>query len=646
MKIKSNKLFIVGSTHFDPVWLWTWDEGMSSIRSTFRAALDRMNEDRNFIYSFSCPPVFEQIRMTEPDMFDEIRRRVAEGRWHLTEGLWVQPDCYTASGEGYARQCLHGQRYLAEHFGCISHSAFNTDSFGHSPVLPQIFHKSGIDYYVIGRPDNSEFPLDDPLFYWESDDGSRITVYRDCDAGGAFDTDTAKQIDAALENLDGCGHDLMLIYGVSNHGGAPTKKSIAEINRKNAETGGRVVFGDTHKFFEAQNGAALNTYHGEIPVKHFGVFADLPQIKKRNRRTEYMLYNAERAALFDSIVTGAPYPAKKLTESCRDILFNQFHDILGGSSITDAYYDAFNLYGRAAQTTGEIMHTALQRITSRISLVNNDSGAVWNLVVWNLNSFDYDGAVEGEVQWAWEFDWYDGDICVTDGEGKKYATQKILPRSVIPGFRSRFVFQAVIPALGYKVFRVCQSKSVEKTDTLTSGGYVMENERLRIEICGKTGGIKKITDKITGKKLTGDCAVSLVLEDKSDVWAFNFSGYAECGSFRLRSAEVVECGDVRCRIRTVSDYGQSELVQDFILYAGKQVIEGAYRVIWHERQKTLKLCFRPDTENMSVTASVPYGSIKRDPDGREMPVGEWTSACSRPCRAGATSSWKARTSWK
>lgn len=619
-----NKVYMVGSTHYDPVWLWTWDEGMSSIRSTFRAALDRMNEDSGFIYSFSCPPVFEQIKIVEPAMFDEIRRRIVEGRWHLTEGLWVQPDCYSASGESYARQCLHGQRYLAENFGCISRSAFNTDSFGHSPVFPQILSKSGIDYYVLGRPDNGEFPLDDPLFFWESSDGSRITVYRNCDTGGAFASDTAAQIDIAFDKLDNCSHDLMLIYGVSNHGGAPTKRAIADISRKNAETGGRVVFGDTGHFFEAQKGIALKTYRGEISVKYFGVFANLPQIKKRNRQTEYTLYNAERAALFNSIITGAPYPSEKLTCSCRDILFNQFHDILGGASITDAYTDAFNLYGRAAQTSGEIMHTSLQRITSMISLENKDIGAFWNLVVWNLNSFDYYGAVEGEVQWAWEFDWYDGDICVTDDIGKEYVTQKILPRSVIPGFRSRFVFCAVIPALGYKVFRVCQKKAAEKsTGKPAAGGYVMGNDYLRVEICSETGGIKSIISKPSGKILAGSCSVPLVLEDKSDVWAFNFTGYKECGAFRLKSAEIMECGEVRCRIRTISDFGQSELIQDFILYTGSEVIEGAYKVIWHEKQKTLKLRFCPIAENMSVTASVPYGSIKRNLDGKEMPVSEW-----------------------
>ncbi|MHB1151500.1 MAG: glycoside hydrolase family 38 N-terminal domain-containing protein [Eubacteriales bacterium] len=622
-----NKVYMVGSTHYDPVWLWTWDEGMSSIRSTFRAALDRMNEESGFIYSFSCPPVFEQIKIVEPAMFDEIKRHVAEGRWHLTEGLWVQPDCYSASGESYARQCLHGQRYLAENFGCISRSAFNTDSFGHSPVFPQILSKSGIEYYVLGRPDNGEFPLEDPLFFWESSDGSRITVYRDCDAGGPFALDTAAQIDIAFDKLDNCSHDLMLIYGVTNHGGAPTKKAIADINRKNAETGGRIVFGDTGHFFKAQKGIPLKTYCGEIPFKHFGVFANLPQIKKCNRKTEYMLYNAERAALFNSIITGVLYPSEKLTGSCRDILFNQFHDILGGASITDAYTDAFNLYGRAAQTSCEIMHTSLQRITSMISLENNDSGAVWNLVVWNLNSFEYNGAVEGEVQWAWEFDWYDGDICVTDDLGKEYVTQKILPRSVIPGFRSRFVFRAVIPALGYNVFRVCQKKaSEENTGKPSAVGYVMENDDLRVEICRETGGIKSIISKPSDKILAGNCSVPLVLEDKSDVWAFNFAGYNECGSFRLRSAEVIECGEVRCRIRTVSVFGQSELIQDFILYTGSDVIEGAYKVIWHEKQKTLKLRFCPIAESMSVTASVPYGSIKRNFDGREMPVGEWLTA--------------------
>ena len=142
-----SKLYMIGNTHFDPVWLWTWDEAMASIRSTFRSALDRMKEDPEFIYSFATPPVFEWIKKTDPAMFEEIKLRVAEGRWELAEGWWVQPDCYGASGESYVRQGLYAQKYLKENFGQYATCVFNIDSFGHSPQLPQILQKSRIGCY-------------------------------------------------------------------------------------------------------------------------------------------------------------------------------------------------------------------------------------------------------------------------------------------------------------------------------------------------------------------------------------------------------------------------------------------------------------------------------------------------------------------
>ena len=147
------KYYMVGNTHFDPVWLWTWDEAMASIRATFRSALDRMNEDPEFIYSFATPPVFEWIKKTDPDMFREIQQRVAEGRWDLAEAWWLQPDCYSAMGESYVRQGLYGQKYLRENFGRISDCVFNIDSFGHSPMLPQILKKSHVDCYCFVRPE-------------------------------------------------------------------------------------------------------------------------------------------------------------------------------------------------------------------------------------------------------------------------------------------------------------------------------------------------------------------------------------------------------------------------------------------------------------------------------------------------------------
>ena len=215
------RLYMIGNTHFDPVWLWRWDEAMASIRATFRSALDRMKEDPDFIYSFATPPVFEWIRRVDPDMFEEIRARVSEGRWELGEAWWVQPDCYAALGESYVRQGLYGQRYLKKTFNKYAECVFNIDSFGHSPMLPQILSKSGVTSYCFVRPGRGDFDLQNPLFRWRSPDGSEVLSYR---AHHAYRDNVKKN----FEEWDG-KEDALIVYGVTDHGGAPTKEALATI---------------------------------------------------------------------------------------------------------------------------------------------------------------------------------------------------------------------------------------------------------------------------------------------------------------------------------------------------------------------------------------------------------------------------------
>ncbi len=456
------KLHMVGTTHFDPVWLWTWDDGMASIRSTFRAALDRMDEDPDFIYSFSCPPVFEWIRQVDEDLFERIRKSVQKGRWQLVAGWWLEPDCSAASGESYVRQGLYGQRYLQQHFGLMSKTVFNSDSFGHSAMLPQIVKKSGMDYYVFCRPDSSERMLTDPLFQWQSADGSSLLAMRcGSEAGNGWCKDTDQAIAKSAESLDHYEHDLMVLYGVTNHGGAPTKEAIALIHtlQQDESKPYDIQFSTTDDFFESQDAGLLPIISGELMVDNFGVFSNFTEIKKNNRLAEYALLNAEKAAVLNKLLNHKPYPSEKLTQAWKDLLFNQFHDILGGACIKNAYWDARNLHGRVLQTANERIHYAIQSITKDIDLSNTRyPQVVWNLVAWNLNAFDVETQIEAEVQWAWEFDFYKGPITLTDIEGNVYPCQIIQEYSVIPGFRSRVIFKATIPSLGYKVFLVHQEE--------------------------------------------------------------------------------------------------------------------------------------------------------------------------------------------
>ena len=621
---RKHVIHMLGTTHFDPVWLWTWDEAMASIRSTFRSALARIEEEPRFIYSYSCPAVFEWVRQSDPDLFGQIQRRVREGRWNLVEGWWVEPDCNCAAGESYARHGLYGQRYLQRTFGRRTHGGFNTDSFGHNLMLPQILKKSGIDFYVFGRPSPEEKQLPGPLFRWQSPDGSTILAYQAGAAGvNVFSFTIDKDARAAAPSMERLRHDLLMLYGVSNHGGAPTRASLAQINSLIADPakGFEVEYSTTEHFFTSQEASKLPTVKDELMVKAFGVFSDNTEIKANNRRAEYALLNAEKAALLASLEGTKVYPAAELEESWRDLLFNQFHDILGGSCIREAYFDERNRHGRALQNATEILNFSLQTFTRQI----NTSTEGFPVVLWNLNPFPVEAPVEVEFQWAWEFDWYKGPLTVTDAAGNIYPSQVIQERCVLPGFRSRIVFRARIPSLGYKTFFVRkQPPPAIPATTLRADDYSMENERYRITICRQTGGMESVFDKKWGKELLHDAAQPVVRDDPGDTWAFNISTYGpELGKFTFASARLVENGPVRSVIRTKAKFHDSDLVQDFVLYAGQESVEGKFRVYWREQHKVMKLCFDTLRSQPELTSAIPYGAIRRKNVGVEMPTGEW-----------------------
>ncbi len=618
-----NKLYMIGNTHFDPVWLWTWDEGLSSIRSTFRAALDRMDEDPDFIYSFSCPPVFEQIRKVDPELMERITARIKEGRWSLDEGLWLQPDCYSASLESYVRQCLNGQLYLKNHFGRISDTVFNTDSFGHPVMLPQIYRQAGMKYSVVSRPDEQDMDLDGhSLFRWIAPDGSDMLVCRSNLVAGVYPPKTEPELRKAVAKLDSANYDLMLTYGVTNHGGAPTKAALAAIHALNEETNGRVLFSSTGNYFSQQEGKDMPSWPAEIPIRFFGVFINRPDVKKACRDNEYALLNAERATLLSSLITHAPDETAALTKNWQALLYNQFHDILGGASISSAYPHALRQMGGSHSASEEMMHLSLQRIAKDVDLSNADCpDSAWSLVVCNMNTAPYSGYLAGEVQWAWEFDWYEGDICLTDEDGNSVPCQKVLPTSVIPGFRSRFVFHTEVPALGRRVYRVRQKSCAlpEGSKVASAQGKVLTDGRIRVTL-DECGGIAEIYDLAKQKVILSECARPVAVKDESDVWAFNFTGYGEEQPFHLDWARITESGPIRACIKVHASHKSSFVEQYIYVHLDSGTVESKFRVDWNEKHETLKLCFKGGDQ---LTAATPGCGVKREFDGRELPCGGW-----------------------
>src|SRR6185369_2630009 len=223
---KNTTLHMIGNAHIDPVWLWQWQEGFHEVRATFRSALDRMNEYDDFIFISSSAAYYQWVEQSDPAMFAEIRQRVAQERWQIVGGWWIQPDCNIPCGESFVRQALYGQRYFKAKFGVTAKVGYNVDSFGHHGMLPQILKKSGMDYYVFMRPQPHEKGLPGRLFWWESDDGSRVLTFRIPFEYTSTGKDLEQYIRRAAGELKAPLNTLMSFYGVGNHGGGPTIENI------------------------------------------------------------------------------------------------------------------------------------------------------------------------------------------------------------------------------------------------------------------------------------------------------------------------------------------------------------------------------------------------------------------------------------
>ncbi len=597
------KFYMIGNTHFDPVWLWRWDEAMASIRATFRSALDRINEDEEFIYAFATPPVFEWIRKVDPEMFDQIKVAVQNKRWELAEAWWVQPDCYSASGESYVRQGLYGQRYLKENFGTYSDCVFNIDSFGHSPMLPQILKKSGIDYYCFVRPEMRHVALDRSLFKWESADKSSVLAYR---VHKPYRNDVKTSFELASKD-----EDSLIVYGVTDHGGAPTKQAINDIHSEQ-----RARFSTVSDFFKEHT--TEYTVKGELLTKDFGPYANYSKIKKLNRIAEYAVLNAEKSALIAS-----KDEQNALTECWKDVLFNQFHDILGGACIKDAYTDAQNQLGRAIHTANEITHFSLQSVTKNIRMLGTNPDTVWNLVVWNLSGEAFDGYVEAEVQWAHEFEWYDKGITILDGDGCAVDCQIIREKSVIPRFRSRFIFYAQIPSVGYKVFKVVRDgKEITKKQ---ADPFFIKTNRLEVRFSKENGVIASVIDRHSVKELLSNALVPVIYDDLGDTWCFNIDSYEnEPEHFLFDGSQLIESGDILTEIKNVYRAGASKLEIYYRFYSDADYFDIRYRVNWDEKHKVLKLEI-PLSSDIH-TAAVPAGSVQRAASDADVPLGAWINA--------------------
>lgn len=610
---------MVGQAHIDPVWLWPWPEGFSVIQSTFRSAVQRTQETPGFIFTASSAQFYEWVAENDPELLANIRKLVQQGKWDAVGGWWVEPDVNLPSGEALIRQGLYGQLTYRRLLGRIATTGYNPDSFGHPGSLPQILTLLGLRNYVFQRPGPQEKSLPQSLFWWASMDGTKVLAYR-IPVSYNDDRSVRNRVLTVVRGKEGGVHDLMAFYGAGDHGGGATKENIQSIHVLQSEDGAPVVrFSSPDEYFTELRKQEL----GELPVvkddlQHHsvGCYTAESEMKKANRMSETALIAAEKLSAIGSVAWNARYPKSEFDSAWKKVLSLQFHDSLAGTALPEHYATtARDGHGYALSVAQTALYEAAEKLAWHIPAEDPDSKY---LVAFNLQPWAVTSNLEYDLEWPTNAP---GDV--EDERGKPVPHQWTHATTEVRE-RKRLIFQAEVPAFGYRQFRIRKGDEAPVSQ-VHADEHGMENQHLRVRFTqdGKIG----IFDKDNNREVFAggeNGAAALVMKDESDTWSHGVRAYDDqIGAFGNAQVRVMENGPLRARVRVSTSYSQSTLTTDWLLYSGASTLEARVQLDWHEHQKMIKLSLPVNVKDPRATYEIPYGNIVRETNGDENPGQRW-----------------------
>ena len=621
---KRFKLVFNSNAHIDAAWLWREKETVEVCTNTFTSVLNMMDARSDFTYTQSAAAYYDWMEQLQPEVFRRIQRRVDEGRWEVIGGMWIEPDCNLIGGESWNRQLLYAKRYFKSKLGVDVRIGWNPDSFGYNWNMPMFYQNAGIDAFItqkIGWNDTNVFPH--RLFWWSSPDGSKILAYFPFDYVNEV-SDPYQIVDWLRQYEANTGfQNMMVLFGVGDHGGGPTNEMLDRVERlKGLDIYPTITYGTAAQYIawlKSQDLSGLPVWNDELYLEyHRATYTTQAATKALHRQSENLLTSAEKFSLFASR-QGRPYNGPALEEAWRKVLFNQFHDILPGSSIREVYVDAQESYADAKAIGAFELKSSLAALSGAVTtdaLACDVTAVVFNPLAWQRTDLVRAALPEGTEE----------SYVVIDEKGAPVPSQIVrsgrLQREIL------FVASDV-PPLGYRTYglRKGSPKAGGAGGSLAASGTTIENKRYRVAVDPSTGWVSQITDKLYGREVLSSAGNKLqVLEDRPrawDAWNIGLTGVEFPTTFR--SAEVVEHGPVRIVVRVKRDYRKpgteaayptkdfptSFFIQDIILYDGLDRIDFVTQADWWEDKTMLKVAFPLAVQDSSATYEIPYGTIQR-----------------------------------
>ncbi len=600
---------MIGNAHLDPVWLWSKIDGIDAVLATARSACDRLDEYPEFIFTSSTSWFHKQIELMDSWLFERIKVFVESGRWQLVSPSVVEPDCNLPSEESFRKQFEFGQRYFKEKFGAVSTVGYNIDSFGHCAYLPRFMAEAGIDSYVFMRPAANEKQLPANLFRWQSPDGHEVKAFRISDGYLTLEeaADISGHIEKSLENMPNGVEHTMCFFGVGDHGGGPTKAQIEWIlENRNAIDGVQLIISHPRAFFDAIAGDMdkLPVVKGELQYHAIGCYSVERRIKAAMRKAEAEVIRAENVK--DLLGEFVPEDFEvKLAQAWQQVLFNQFHDIAGGTCLAKDNLLASSLIN-AAKAQAEFLTTVVTRRAFR----SQTEPGVHKIVILNPAKNDFEGYLEHE---PWLQFRGQTKIELFDEQGGNVCFQEIACDGFVGGLR-RLLFNVKVDAESYRILKLVETKNVtistEKANIEKQPAVLFENDKVSANL--SHGAVV-----VNGWRLGLE-----IIDDPTDTWTHNkdrFDG-KKLGSFDFKSAETVETGPIRKALKLSSEFDRSRIFCTASIIDGESALRLKLSVVWAQTRQLLKLTMKAPSKIVNRSDMVSGGVINRAIDGREYPI--------------------------
>ena len=221
---------VVGQSHMDAAWLWPWTETVDVVRRTFQSSLQLMNEYPQYTYSQSAAQYYEWMAQKYPGHERRNRQAHQGRRWEVVGGMWVEPDLNLPTASRWCASCWSASAGSSRRTASTSALAGTRTASATPWQLPQIYKKSGVDYFVTTKMtwnDTNRLPVLAVLvavagrLQGADLSAAELSMSDLNPAGWATTSAIARNGLSAIDQL-------MDLYGVGDHGGGPTRVSIDE----------------------------------------------------------------------------------------------------------------------------------------------------------------------------------------------------------------------------------------------------------------------------------------------------------------------------------------------------------------------------------------------------------------------------------